>query len=170
MSQTVAVRAWRAEVRDVPALLARLRAHAEASGAPIQLVRADRVHGAQHLRHAARLAALALAQGRSRASDLPTETLLYAAGERQIGKAIAALGLEAGAAGVAAVAWGPRAEAALDAWAAQEGWARDDALLEGDRSVLDFFGVTPEERAVVPPARWGDLVLERVALVDVLKW
>ena len=161
------LRAYQATVGDVPSLLRRL---AQARGAlPVQLLRADRVHGADHLRLAAMLAARALAEGRARAADLPTETLLYAAGERQVGKALAFLGLAEGVQGVAALAWGAEAEAALDAFAVAEGWTRDDGLLAGGPDVLDAFGVTAEERAMFPRSRWGDLVLERVALVDVLK-
>ncbi|HEX2021832.1 MAG TPA: KEOPS complex subunit Cgi121, partial [Candidatus Thermoplasmatota archaeon] len=107
--------------------------------------------------------------GRSRASDLATETLVYAAGERQIGRALEKMGLKEGARGIAAVAWGPEAEAALDALAAERGWVRDDATLDGTDAKLDAWGIGAEERAVVPRERWGDLVLERVALVDVLK-
>lgn len=161
------LRAYRADVTDVPALLARL---AKARGAhALQLARADRVYGPDHLRHASVLAAKALAEGRARSADLPTETVLYAAGERQVGRALAFLGLAEGVSGVAAVAWGPGAREVLDAFADAEGWVRDDALLEGGPEVLDAFGVTPEERAMLPAARWVEFILERVALVDVLK-
>lgn len=152
---------------DVPALLARL---AKARGGlPIQLVRADRVHGRDHLRHAATLAARAIAEGRARTADLPTETLLYAAGERQVGRAIDVLGLRDGLASVAAVAWGEDAVAAIGGFAAAEEWTRDDATLQGGPHVLDAFGVTQEERALISESRHGDIILERVALVDVLK-
>ena len=159
------VRGYRGMVSDLPGLLARVAA-ARAT-LPLQLLRADRVYGADHLRHAAHLAARAVAEGRARSADLPTETLLYAAGERQVGRALDLLGLREGMDAVAAVAWGPGE--ALDAFARAEGWTRDDAALAGGPAALDAFGVTPEERAMLPPARWGDLVLERVALVDVLK-
>lgn len=156
---SVEVRAFRAHVRDVKAILARLPPG-------VQLVRADRVFGADHLRLAARLAEAAFRESRARTADLPTEALLYAAGERQVGKALAFLGLAPGVEGVAAVAWDA---AALDAFAQREGWTRDDALLAGGASVLDAFGVSAQERAMLPPARWDELVLERVALADVLK-
>lgn len=162
-----APRAYQADVTDVHALLARL---AEARGPhAVQLLRADRVYGPDHLRHAAALAARAVREGRARSADLPTETLLYAAGERQVGRALAFLGLAEGVSSVAAVAWGPEAEAALERFAQAEGWTRDDGLLAGGPDVLDAFGVPPEERALLPRARWGDFILERVALVDVAK-
>jgi len=153
------IRGYHAKIEDVRALLAALPKG-------IQLLRADRVYGADHLRLAARLAQRAMDEGRARSVDLPTETLLYAAGERQVGKALAFLGLAPGARAVAAVAWD---EAALDAFARAQGWTRDDALLVGGPHVLDAFGVTHEERAMLPAARWDELVLEKVALTDVLK-
>lgn len=155
---TPTIRGYRATIGDVPALVARIR------GQPLALLRADRVYGRAHLEHAAALAARALAEGRARSADLATETMLYAAGERQVSKAIAFLGVTAGDVAIAAVAWDERA---LDAVAA--GWTRDDAVLPGDARVLDAFGVTPEERAMLPRERWDEIILERVALVDVLK-
>lgn len=140
---------------DVKALLASLPRG-------IQLVRADRVYGADHLRHAAALAERAVAEGRARSADVQTETVLYAAGERQIGKALAFLGLAEGVRAVAVLSWGAR-------WEPPAAWARDDGALAGDEGVLAAFGIGETERAVVPREKWGDLVIERVALTDVLK-
>lgn len=154
------IRAYRGHVRDVRALVERVR------GTPLQLMRADRVYGADHLRHAAALAARAAREGRARSADLATETLVYAAGERQVSKALALLGLHDGAREIAAVAWDA---GTLDALAAAEAWTRDDSLLAGDKRALEAFGVTEEERAMLPRERWGDFILERVALSDVLK-
>lgn len=128
------------------------------------LLRADRVYGADHLAHAATLAARAVEEGRARSADVATETMLYAAGERQIQRALALVGLHEGARAVALVAWEDPS-----AFAAREGWTRDDALLAGSGDALDALGITPAERAMLPPERWGDLVLEKVALTDVLK-
>lgn len=160
---TPVVAGYRGTIRDVPAFLARLQRR----GLPVQLLRADRVYGADHLKLAALLAQRAYVQGRARTADVPTETLLYAAGERQVGKALAFLGLAEGMDRIAAVGWCD--EATLDLVARVEGWTRDDAVLEGSDEALDAFGVTAEERALLPPSKWGELVLERVALVDVLK-
>lgn len=154
------IRGYRGEVRDVKALVERVR------GKPVQLFRADRVYGADHLVHAATLARRAVDEGRARTADLATETLVYAAGERQVHKALAFLGVSVVTRAIAAVAWDA---ATLDALAADMGWQRDDAVLAGDERVLEAFSVTAEERAMFPRERWGDLVIERVALSDVLK-
>jgi len=154
MSAQADVRGYVCEVVDVRALLATVP-HG------VQLVRADRVYGRDHLLLAADLAARAHAQGRARASDVATETLLYAAGERQIGKALALLGLQPGVRGVAVVSWG-------EPWHPPTSWRRDDDVLAGGAHVLDVFGVSAAERALFARERWGDLILDRVALSDVL--
>ena len=154
------VRGYRGEIRDVKALVERVR------GKPLQLFRADRVYGADHLRHAAALALRAIDEGRARTSDLATETLVYAAGERQVHKALGLLGVNVVTRAFAAVAWD---EKALDALAEEMRWTRDDAVLDGDEHVLDAFGVAEVERAMLPRERRGELILERVALSDVLK-
>lgn len=155
MTPTVA--GYRGPVRDVKALVQRAQG--------FTLLRADRVYGRDHLLHAAALARRAVAEGRARSADVQTETLLYAAGERQIGKALDLMGLREGTDAVAVVSWG----ADVEPLARALGWTRDDAVLEGSDGALDAFGVTLEERAMLPRERWGDLVLERVALTDVLK-
>jgi KEOPS complex subunit Cgi121 len=156
----ITIAAYRGEIKDLRALVDRVR------GKPIQLARADRIYGADHLRHAAALATRAVDEGRARTTDLATETLVYAAGERQVHKALAFLGVSIVTREIAAIAWDA---AALDTLAREMGWTRDDALLAGDEGALDAFGVTREERAMLPRERWGELILERVALVDVLK-
>ena len=154
------VRGYRGETRDVKALVERVR------GKALQLFRAERIYGADHLLHAAALARRAFDEGRARTSDLATETLVYAAGERQVHKALALLGVSVITREIAAVAWDARE---LDSLAAELGWTRDDAVLAGDERVLEAFGIGAEERAMLPRERWADLVLERVALSDVLK-
>ncbi|HWH09235.1 MAG TPA: KEOPS complex subunit Cgi121 [Candidatus Thermoplasmatota archaeon] len=148
---------YRGTVRDVRALVQRAQG--------LTLVRADRVYGRDHLLHAAALAQRALAEGRARSADVQTETLLYAAGERQIGKALDFMGLRDGMDAVAVVSWGADPEPLARAL----GWTRDDGVLAGGPAVLDAFGVAAEERAMLPPERWGEFILERVALTDVLK-
>ena len=154
------VRGYRGEARDVKALVERVR------GKPLQLFRADRIYGADHLVHAATLAQRAFDEGRARTSDLATETLVYAAGERQVHKALALLGVSVITREIAVIAWDA---AAIDSLAEELGWTRDDSVLEGDERVLEAFGIAADERGMLPRERWANLILERVALSDVLK-
>lgn len=154
------IRGYRAEVGDVRALVESIR------NRPVALLRADRVCGRLHLRHAAALAERAVAEGRARSADVQTETMLYAAGERQIHKAIALMGLHEGARRVAVVAWDARL---ADELAERHRWVRDDAVLDGSEAALDALGVDAAARAMLPRERWVELALEKAALVDVAK-
>ena len=46
---------------------------------------------------------------------------------------------------------------------------QDASVLEGDRETLKRFGITGLEIRTVPEAKYGDLILEKVAMVDVIK-
>ena len=45
----------------------------------------------------------------------------------------------------------------------------DDKVLEGDRDTLKRFGITNQELHTIPESKYGDLILEKVALVDIIK-
>ncbi len=166
------VRGYRGPVPPIPELLTLLDKVRQERGPDtlVQLARAENIYGADHLRHAARLAHRAREDGTHLATDPAVEVLLYAAGVRQIDRALHLLGLEEGEdESIAAVAHGSQAGPLLDHLAREAGWTRDDAVLAGDASTLDRLGVDPAQRDAVPPSRWGDLVLEHVALLDVGK-
>lgn len=165
------IRGFTGDVRDVRAIVALVGEIAREHGAAVQCVRAERLWSLAHLERACALAARAFAERRNRASEIGLETLCYAAGERQIERALARLGLVEGASvPVAAVAFGPRGSSALDALAARTGWREGDvfATPRGE-GTLDALGVGADLRSSVPRERWGGLVLERVALVDLPK-
>lgn len=161
-------RAYEGNVPPIDALLAALKQE----GAKAQLFDATRVAGHDHLAAALAMAQRAALRGESGARDPGLEFLRYLSGERQIGKALAAMGARPGAGVVGGLLLDPEAGAALDRVAARFGWRRDDRLLDpsargGADAVLDAWGVSAAERAAVP--RPLDLVLERVALTDAWK-
>lgn len=168
----VEIRGFVGDEPDLPALLARVREASYAHDAPVQVLRADRVWGRAHVERAAELAVRAFASGRHRATELPLEFLSYAAGDRQIARALERLGVRAGRnLPLAGVAFGVRAALALDHLERASGWRRDDEVLRAPKGedVLEALGVDAVTRAVVPREAWAGLVLERVALVDLPK-
>jgi tRNA threonylcarbamoyladenosine modification (KEOPS) complex Cgi121 subunit len=136
--------------------------------APIQVVRADRVVGAEHVRQAARLARRALAEGRAQANSLETEFLRYLAGERQVRSALAKMGLPEVADAAVAVAFGPKRHDALVHFAEALGAEEDDGLASASMEKLKAFGVSDAALAATTPARRLDLALEAVAAVDLM--
>ncbi|MEZ3165276.1 KEOPS complex subunit Cgi121 [Halorubrum miltondacostae] len=171
-------------IDDLDAFLADLDAVAAETGAVVQAFDADLVVSATQLREAARLAARAIARGEAVARDPGVEVLLYAAGRRQIDRALE-LGVSAGerralvlAAGFGDVPGVERSAADLDA--AVDGLqslatdssaipSGDDRLAEFDEDrVREFYGVTDRELAATN-GDLADAVRERVALLDVEK-
>jgi len=123
------------------------------------------VCGSEHLLSAARHAVRAFARGSNSSSSLSLETILYASGERQISRALSKMGVTEGAEGVALVIF----DAAPKEVIGSLGMRRDDELLECTVHKLLAYGISKEEMKSVPGDLRADLVLERVAFVEMLK-
>ena len=145
-----------------------LRAARNAGGADasVQLMRASMVFGRIHLESAIDHAMRAFEQGRNASNSLATETLLYASGTRQIDRAIKKMGIREGDSEIALVAFG---EFSLDEFVEKADFKQDDSVLDGDASMLVEYGISKKEIASIPESKVFDLVLERVAMVDLLK-
>lgn len=89
----IAVLHLETDLDDLGVLLARLSSLRQEIGVPLQALRADRIVSDVHLVMAAAHAKRALAAGRQRADDPAVEFLLFAAVDRQIHRAVTALGL-----------------------------------------------------------------------------
>jgi len=161
-----------ADVDDVDAFVAELDAIGGAHGCAVTAIDARYVAGRAHLAAAVERANRAVAREDAIADDRAIEVLLYAAGRRQIERALA-MGVEAGRGPVAIVVDSGGDPAADEAGAADAlrglvdecpviGPARDDAL------VREFFGIADAELAATD-APLCDLVVERVSLLAVEK-
>ena len=136
---------------------------------PLQVVRADRVVGADHVRSAALHAHRAFAEGRAQADTLEVEFLRYLAGERQIRKALDKMGLPDGAEAGIAIGLGEKREDAVRHFVHSLGLREDDAVIAASEEHLRGFGITPQQLLATTPERRIDLALEAVAAVDLLK-
>jgi len=154
----------RAEIGDLDAFLGEISRISEETGATVQLFDADYVAGQQHLRRAAELAGRAVERGTTIAREPAVELLLYAAGRRQINRALETGVGEGSMAVVGVVDGGDEATAVA---AVEALLASTESVQWGDRETLtDFFDIGDPELAVVD----GDLeaiMLERVALLAV---
>ncbi|ARS89745.1 KEOPS complex subunit Cgi121 [Natrarchaeobaculum aegyptiacum] len=178
------------EVDDLDAFVARLGEIGDDHGVTIQAFDARYVADRDHLERAVELADRAIDRGENVARDRAVEILLYAAGRRQIDRALEMGVSEGETDAVVVVDADPAASenddttdltddqretAALDAIAALEAVSdasslEDDQPLEsGDEAVLcAFFEITAAEREATD-ATLAALVRERVALLEVEK-
>jgi len=156
-------------IDDLDGFLADIEAISEATGATVQCFDADYVAGDRHLRRAVELAARAREQGTAVADDPAVEILLYAAGRRQINQALE-MGVSEGETDVVSVVSGGDEAAAEQRVQELLGATGTDDLVSLDdaETIRSFFDIGDREVAVVD-GDLEDIVLERVALLDVEK-
>jgi len=154
----------RAEIHEFETFLRAVDEISEQTGSTIQFFNADYVAGEQHLRRAAELARRATERGTTIAREPAVELLVYAAGRRQINRALE-MGVSEGSMAVVGVVDGGDEVAAVDALEAL--LVSTDTVEWGDSATLKaFFDVSEPELAVVD-GRIEPIVLERVALLAV---
>lgn len=161
----------RATVDDLDAFLATLDDVAEATGTTVQAFDADYVVSAAHLQRALDRADRAIARGENVARERAVELLCYAAGRRQINRALE-MGVGEGANRVVVLVDSPAGDDAAEAEAVdrlREHVEEAAVLGEYDEAtVRTFFDVSDAELDAVEGGL-PELVLERVALLDVEK-
>lgn len=142
-----------------------LRELAAASPALVALVDADAVAGDRHLLSAWAHLGRSRARGGARLRDRGAEFVLYLAGDDQLPRALAKVGVQDGTERFVLVAEKPHEPSEL---LARFGLVPDPSAYPRPvtAELLERLGVSASERAAVPPSSWEGLVLERVALVD----
>jgi KEOPS complex subunit Cgi121 len=143
----------------------------------IQAFDARLIYGMDHLISAVMHAKRAFQQGTNATNSLALEILLYAAGERQIKKAIKKMGIKKGQQQIIFLltdSADKKGEKFSEKQLIQRLLAlfqltRDEKMPKGNKETLKRFGITDKELSTVPEEKYGDLILERVAMVDVIK-
>ena len=118
------------------------------------------VCGKDHIVSAVRHADRAFVEGTNRAKNILSEIVLYAACERQIGKAVKKMKPKEGTTEWVAAVLDVKGNLALDMLGAE----RDDSLCEASEEKAKNLGI--ELFAGISPE---DAVLEQVAMVDLMK-
>jgi len=170
----MAVVEGRADIDDVGAFVAELDAIGDAHGVTVQAFDARYVVDRAHLERAVALAGRARDRGEAIADDFGVEILLYAAGRRQIDRALE-MGVSEGECPVVAVVVGEASERANDDTVGgavtplRELLTPAETLGDYDAErVGEFFGVTETELEATN-GTLADAVRERVALLPVEK-
>lgn len=143
----------------------------------IQAFDARMIYGKDHLISATTHAKRAFQQGTNATNSPALEILLYAAGERQIQKAIKKIGVKKGEQQIIFVVT-DFLDQKTNRYVGKTVIQRllktfqltiDEKVLKGDRTTLKRFGITDQELSTVPEEKYGDVILEKVAMVDVIK-
>ena len=146
------------EIPDVEAMVRHISTLEKEHDSTIQVFRADRIFGREHLERAVELAQRNWQRGNASAHTLGMEIMLFAAAERQIGLALEKLGIDDDSREFGIVVIG---DIDSDLILSELNLKRDDAVLEPQGKDYSIFSFTPEELAM---ADVNELVLERMAL------
>ena len=135
----------------------------------IQVLDADQIASKEHLLFAVKKANRAMHEGRNIAKDMGIEILLYASGKRQIEQAMS-MGVHHGKNSVAIVIMGDDTKGASSELKTviYEAPVLDYTKCK-KRKLIKTFDITEAEIRAVGEDKIPELVLERVALLDVMK-
>jgi len=153
-------------IEDIEIFLMKIKEIRKEKDIVILALDADKLAGKTHLMFAIEKAMNSFKTGRNIANDLGKEIMLYAAGTRQINRAMK-IGVHNGKNNIVLVAIGEE----IDPSVFDEITPKDILQYEGskNRALMEIFNITDEEIEAVGVDKIPELVLERVALVDVLK-
>lgn len=153
-------------IDDVEDFLRKLKRRGEEKKITVQALDADKLAGERHIRFAVKKAVNSFRTGTNIANDLAKEIMVYASGTRQISKAMG-LGIHKGENNIVLVAVGEEADLS------EFNEIMPKRVLEYNESkkeaVMRAFNITKEEVGATGEEKIPELVLERVALVDVIK-
>jgi KEOPS complex subunit Cgi121 len=157
-------------IRDRAALLGVLREIAGRYAAHIVCFDAEKLAGREHAEAALRHAHRSFARGSAISNSFEMEALLYAAGTRQCSAAVS-FGLHQGE-NYLYICCCPAPEGIWkDLDVHMQFGGEPDEIISQDKAarLMALFDITPEEIVATGHDRIRDLVLERVALLDVSK-
>jgi tRNA threonylcarbamoyladenosine modification (KEOPS) complex Cgi121 subunit len=163
--QAVGGRRTAANTPPTASIVRTLRELAKESPALVGVFDARAIAGERHLLSAWAHLGRARGRGEVRLRDRGAEFALYVAGDDQLPRALAKVGVTEATEQVVVVAEKPLDPALLRT---RFGFADDPSAYPRavDETTLERLGIAPEERSAVPRSAWEGLVLERVALVD----
>lgn len=164
--ETANLKAWTVRVRKGEAedFLRRVSEAARAGGSEVLIVKGEFVFGSDHIRSALYHARKAIQEGRNASDSVAMETLLYSSGERQLGSAIKKMSVDRDTESVVVV------RLSGTGLVPEEGWKEIPRIPTAvDIAGLRRFGVSDRELETISGERAFELVMERVASVDILK-
>ena len=138
----------------------------------IQAFNADVIYDKEHLISAFKHAKRAFKNKTNSTNSLEMEILLYSSGERQLKLAIPKMGVVSGNSNVGFIFVKDKVmstDRIIDEFLDYVSLKRDDKVLLGNADTLKKFGIKKNEIQTVAEDKYGHLILEKIALVDIIK-
>jgi len=160
-------------IQDVDGFLKKVLQFVKENDILIQVFDAELIYGKNHLFSAFEHAKRAMDRKTNTTNSIEMETLLYSSGERQLKLAIPKMGVKKGNVSIALIFISKSQNKNLDKvvseFLEELSLKKDNSVLEGDEDTLNKFGISENELKTVTKAKYGNLILEKVAMVDVIK-
>ncbi|MFA5771136.1 MAG: KEOPS complex subunit Cgi121 [Thermoplasmata archaeon] len=166
MELPIAIIGARGPINDVDSILEKADTLSKKNMVEIQLMDADMICGRPHLLSAIEHAKRSFERRENTCTTLSKEILLYAAGERQIKNALKTIGIKKDTKRIAMIVTG---KCSINALLRDMDFTMDNSVLDEKIGILQKYGVSKKEADSVIKSKIYDLILERVAMVDIIK-
>ncbi len=160
------------KISDIENFLEKVDKYSKKNDVLIQVFDADLIFGKNHLISAYNHARRAFENSANTAKSIEMELLLYASGERQLKLAIPKMGVKKGNANIALVFIDDTDKGMdnkINEFVLELLLKKNDKVLEGSLNTLKKFGLNDSEIKTVAKDRYEDLILEKIAMVDIIK-
>jgi len=161
------------EIKNIETFLKNINNFSKKHNVLIQTFDANVIFGKNHILSAVAHAQRAIDRKTNTTNSLEMEILLYSSGERQLKLAIPKMGVKKGKTKIAVVFLEEKkvnlSNQEINEFLNLVSLNRNDKVLEGDKNTLRLFGIDDNEIETVTKEKYGNLILEKVAMVDILK-
>jgi tRNA threonylcarbamoyladenosine modification (KEOPS) complex Cgi121 subunit len=159
-------------IQNVDSFLGKIIKYRKEKELIIQAFNADVIYGKEHLASSFKHAKRAFKNKTNSTNSLEMEILLYSSGERQLKLAIPKMGVVSGNSNIAFIFIKEKdilTDRIIDEFLVYASLKRDDKVLLGNADTLKKFGIKKNEIKTVTKDKYGHLILEKVARVDIIK-
>jgi tRNA threonylcarbamoyladenosine modification (KEOPS) complex Cgi121 subunit len=163
-------------IQNIKSFLDKIQDFAKKYDIIIQVFNADMIYGKNHLISSIEHARRSMKRKTNTTNSLEMEILLYASGERQLKLAIPKMGIKKGQSNIAfIILFDNKREKDLvidnliDELAKLFSLNINNKILKGNISVLKRFCIDDNEIKTVMEDKYEDLILEKIAMVDIIK-
>ena len=161
-------------IDDQNIFIKRVQRFADEQELILQVFNAEKIYGKTHLLSAVHHALRSEKEKRMTTKSIEMELFLYASSERQLKLAIPKMGVHTGRNSVAVIIINlskpiKNTEDIMDRFFSSMDITQNDDVLKGDVNTLLSFGISPEEINTVSEKRYDTLILEKIAIIDIIK-
>ena len=160
-------------IKDIDDFLKKVEDFSNKYNITIQSFNAEMIFGKDHIISAVEHAKRSIERKTNTTNSLEKEILLYASGDRQLKLAIPKMGVKEGSGNIAFVLVNNEnsdiSNKITNDFLNSLNLKGDDKILEGNRETLRKFGIKDNEIETVTKEKYGYIILEKVAMVDILK-